>query len=660
RVVIRPKNYSGQITIRSGIDGSVINAGVERYRQLNAKHLEPLANGSFNKDGIYLCMRTNQSRIEISESLRTRVFHGAEELDLARKTMVQGRERVFQEFSFEVKQGEEYTVEKIVALYTSRDQGVAAVVQAGQEAVNKVGRFHDLYVPHITKWRALWKRYDVEVEGDPEMQRLLRFHIFHLLQTASSYNEEVDAGLPARGLHGEAYRGHVFWDELYALPFYTLHAKEISRALLMYRYRRLNPAREYAREQGYEGAMFPWQSGSSGYEETQTMHLNPLSKEWGEDFSCLQRHVSIAIAYNTLRYYHLTLDDDFMDRYGAEIVLDIARFWASSAHENPRRGRFEIHGVMGPDEFHEKLPAAEKGGLPNNAYTNVMAVWILQQALELLNSMGAEESTALRAKLNLTSEELQRWDAITRKMYVPMEEDGLLHQFEGYLGLKELDWQEYRHKYDEIHRMDRILKAEGLTPDEYQVTKQADVLMIFYMLNEKELARLLQQLGYTYAPGCMARNYDYYLQRTTHGSTLSYVVHGYVAHLLGREQQSLEFFRTALRSDFYDIQGGTTSEGIHVGAMGGTLELFYRVLAGMEIMEDRLCFKPRLPEHVQRIKFQIMYNFRWMQVEITRTSITLLVERRRAKILKPPSVVPVMVNEKIYMITAGKSQVIHL
>ncbi|MCD4812304.1 glycoside hydrolase family 65 protein [bacterium] len=660
KYVIRPKNYSAQITIRSGIDGSLINAGVERYRQLNSKHLEPLVHGSFAEDGIYLQMQTNQSKIQITEAMRTRLFQGELELTPDRRTIIQGKERVFQEFSFKADQGEEYIIEKIVSIYTSRDQGVSDGIVASQEAVQKIESFHDLYIPHAAKWRALWKRFDIELVGDVLMQRLLRFHIFHLLQTASSYNEDVDAGLPARGLHGEAYRGHVFWDEIFALPFYSLHANEISRALLMYRYRRLNPAREYAREHGYEGAMYPWQSGSSGYEETQTLHLNPLSKEWGDDYSCLQRHVSIAIACNVINYYKATLDDDFMARYGAEIVLEIAHFWSSIAHFNPARDRFEIHGVMGPDEFHEKIPGSEKGGLPNNAYTNIMATWVLYQGLEILKNMEDEESIAMRTKLNLSSEELSRWESMTKKMFVPMDANGLIHQFEGYMDLKELDWDEYRHKYDDIHRLDRILKAEGLSPDDYKLSKQPDVLMTFFMLNEKEITMILKNLGYDFRHEMIKLNYDYYLQRTSHGSTLSYVVHGHVAHLIGHDEEAMEYFMHALRSDFYDIQGGTTSEGIHVGAMGGSIELFYRMFAGMQIMDDRISFAPRLPSQIEKIKFQIMYNFRWLHIEISKTFIKILVEKRKTKTIKPPSVVPVVINNQVYMFTAGKAQEILL
>jgi alpha,alpha-trehalase len=170
----------------------------------------------------------------------------------------------------------------------------------------------------------------------------------------------------------------------------------------------------------------------------------------------------------------------------------------------------------------------------------------------------------------------------------------------------------------------------------------------------------LQKLGYNFKHEYIARNYDYYFPRTSHGSTLSYVVHSYAAYLIGRKEEAMKFFMETLRSDFYDVQGGTTSEGIHVGAMGGSLELFYRIVAGMEILEDRICFNPQLPQHITKVKFQIMYNFRWLNVEITKESMKILVGKRRAKSLKPPSVVPVVINKQVHMFTAGKSQIIPL
>ena len=168
--------------------------------------------------------------------------------------------------------------------------------------------------------------------------------------------------MPARGLNGEAYRGHVFWDELFVYPFLNFRLPEITRGLLMYRYRRIAEARAAARDAGYEGAMYPWQSGSDGEEETQRVHLNPLSGRWEPDLSRNQRHVNAAIFYNVWCYYHATHDLDFLRDHGAEMLLEIARFWSSIARYNPDRDRWEIHGVMGPDEFHDKYPGAGEGG----------------------------------------------------------------------------------------------------------------------------------------------------------------------------------------------------------------------------------------------------------------------------------------------------------
>ena len=210
--------------------------------------------------------------------------------------------------------------------------------------------------------------------------------------------------------------------------------------------------------------MYPWQSGSDGEEETQRVHLNPLSGQWDPDLSRNQRHVSAAIFAAVWHYHLATHDFDFLRDCGAEMMLEIARFWGSIAHYNPDRDRWEIHGVMGPDEFHEKYPGAALGGLRNNAYTNVMAAWICETAQEVLDLLPASRRNALRARIGLSDDEISRWDGMSRRMFVPFHADGVISQFEGYEELEELDWEAYRAKYGNIQRLDRILRAEGTTP----------------------------------------------------------------------------------------------------------------------------------------------------------------------------------------------------
>src|SRR5919204_525114 len=192
---------------------------------------------------------------------------------------------------------------------------------------------------------------------------------------------------PAPGWHGEPSRGHVFWDELFVFPFLAFQRPILASALLDYRHARLGAARAAARAAGYQGAMFPWQSGSNGREETQQVHLNPKSGRWLPDHSRNQRHVNIAIAYNVWQHYLITGSIGFLRFVGAELLVDIARFWASIATYDAEQDRYEIRGVMGPDEYHEGYPASDEQGLRNNTYTNVMAVWVLQRALEALEEL---------------------------------------------------------------------------------------------------------------------------------------------------------------------------------------------------------------------------------------------------------------------------------
>lgn len=660
RFSVTPENYNGKITFRTGIDGLVINAGVERYRQLNSKHLQPHANGEFGGDGLYLTMQTNQSGIDITQAQRTLVYEGSRLIHPEMHVLLHGRERIMHELTLDVRQGQKYSVEKIVSIYTSRDHGVTDSIAVAQEKTARLENFHMVYFSHQAKWKALWKIFDIQVDGDPVIQQILRLHAFHLLQSASTYNEDIDAGLPARGLHGEAYRGHIFWDEMYSLQFYNLHAPEITRALLMYRYRRLGSAKDNARQYGFEGAMYPWQSASTGEETTQVVHLNPLSGTWGPDYSSLQRHVSLAVAYNVWTYYYTSGDRDFLDRYGLEMLLEISKFWSSTTRYNEKRRRYEIHGVMGPDEFHEKYPRAKKGGIKNNAYTNIMAVWLLDKTLELLKTIGGEERQAILFKTQITEEELERWEHITQRMFVPKSRNGLIHQFEGYMDLKELNWDSYRKKYDNIHRMDRILKAEGLSPDSFKVAKQADALMLFYVLNNKELKYIFKKLGYAFHDDMMRLNYDYYVGRTSHGSTLSRIVHSFIAHRLGYQDEAMEFYRQALESDLHDIQGGTTQEGIHVGVMAGTVDLLLKCYAGLAIMEDRVCLNPSLPENLGRIKFKIRYKNVWVSVALTNQQARLQATPLQAISLQRGAEIPIEVNRKVHKLKSGRVSIIDL
>ncbi|ALC16504.1 trehalose 6-phosphate phosphorylase [Desulfuromonas soudanensis] len=619
------ENWSGRVEFRSALDGRIKNGNVERYRDLANEHLQAISTGQPSQETIFLKIRTSQSRIEMALAARTLIFSEEREQSPERH-LEESQGYVGQTFELNLPRSGSVRIEKVVSLFTSRDE---AISECGLEAINAISRapgFENLLEHHRRAWAHLWRRYGLDIretDGSERVRMILRLHIFHLLQTVSFHTIELDVGVPARGWHGEAYRGHVFWDELFIFPLLNLRTPEITRTLLHYRHRRLPEARSAARQAGYRGALYPWQSGSNGREESQDVHLNPRSGRWIPDNSHLQRHVNAAIAWNVWHYYQVTGDAEFISFYGAEMILEIARFCAGLTTWNENLGRYEILGVMGPDEYHDSYPGSDRPGLDNNAYTNVMVVWILTCALEMLNILSGERLLELKETLELSNEEMENWEDISHRMRLVFHDDNILSQFEGYDKLEELDWKTYRARHGRVMRLDRILEAEKDTPNRYKCSKQADVLMLFYLFSSDELASIFERLGYPFEYETIPRNIAYYLERTSHGSTLSQVVHSWVLSRSDREG-SWQLFTEALSSDIDDIQGGTTHEGIHLGAMAGTVDLMQRGYVGIETRGDQLRFNPCLPRELRRLQMRLRYRGLSLELEVTprRLSVT--------------------------------------
>ncbi|MBO0708449.1 MAG: glycoside hydrolase family 65 protein, partial [Candidatus Dormibacteraeota bacterium] len=636
------------VTVVSALDGRVTNQGVERYRELEGRHLHPVGSRSPRPDTITLVARTRQSRITVAEAARTRVYGAGAEVSTNRYEM---EDYVRQALTFRLEQGRPVRVEKLVALYTSRDQAINEPRVNAELAIAGCGTWAESFETHARAWDELWARCDVTVPKNERVQFLLRLHTSHLLQTCSPHTVGLDAGLPARGLNGEAYRGHVFWDELYAYPFFNFRLPAVTRELLRYRYRRLGMARALAKEAGYRGAMYPWQSGSDGKEETQVVHLNPRSGRWEPDLSRQQRHVNAAIFYNIWHYYQATGDTGFLLEHGAEMMLEIARFWASLAHFNPARERYEIHGVMGPDEFHERYPGSDVPGLRNNAYTNVMVAWLSDVASGLPELLPERLSKRLRARIGLTDDEVETWRRMSRRMFVPFLGDGILSQFEGYEDLEELNWDAYRKRYGNIQRLDRILRAAGDDPDRYKMAKQADTVLLFFLFREHELRRIFERLGYPCPPDMARRNFEYYDRRTSHGSTLSFVADAGVLAAID-PAASWERYLVALESDVGDVQGGTTAEGIHVGVMAGTLDLVQRSYLGEMVRDDTLVFQPAPVEQLEGLSLPL--RFRGTQLDVSMEAGSLRVDAWPGA-LNPP--LKVRVGDAVRELRPGESHI---
>jgi trehalose/maltose hydrolase-like predicted phosphorylase len=638
------ENWSGTLEIASGVDGRVANTGVKRYRSLSHRHLRVPHVGEADDQTVELLAETTQSQIRIAVAARTTVVNGAG----AGRRLVTERGAVMHELSLDLERGRPATVEKIAAVYTSRDRAISECLLAARQAAGGAPGFADLLTRHAAAWESLWSRFNIRLDrGNRWAEKVLHLHTFHLLATISQNSIWLDTGVPARGWHGEAYRGHVFWDELFVFPLLNFQFPGLAGALLRYRYERLGAARAAAKAAGYSGAMFPWQSGSDGREESQRLHLNPRSGRWLPDNSRLQRHVGIAVAYNVWQHYLVTGDIPFLRFIGAELLIEIARFWASVATYNSALDRYEIRGVMGPDEYHDSYPDADRPGLDNNTYTNVMAVWVLRRAAQALDELSPHYRREVTEDLGLGPVELGRWRDIAAKMRVVFHEDGVLAQFEGDERLSEFDFAGYRARYGDIQRLDRLLEAEGDTTNRYQVCKQPDVVMLLYLLSGDELRDLLGGMGYgKVTDEQLRRTVDYHLARSADGSSLSSVVNSWVLARIDPARGWRRLLR-ALESDVGDAQGGTTAEGIHLGAMAGTVDVVLRGITGMSADSDGLRFDPVLPPQVRTLRFSAHFRGHRLAVSLTRNCLTIISRRG------DPSPIRVTVREQVREVAPG-------
>lgn len=617
---VSAENFSGTIRFRSEIDGAVTNSLVERYRDLSNLHVVTHESHSLTTNSVLLTAHTCQSHITVAMGLRNTVWC-AEVPAKAEYQVIDEHQRAGHVITASLAAGQSITLEKAVTIATGRDQATSEPATECTRRLQWIGRYHDVQQEHCTAWAQLWTRFDIDMGGRTDELRTVRLHLLHTLQTLSPHTRDLDVGVPARGLTGEAYRGHVFWDELFVAPVISLRQPALTRALLAYRDRRLPEARRAAHDAGFSGAMFPWQSGSSGREESPKLHLNPRSGRWNPDPSALAHHVGLGVAYNIWQYYQVSGDLQYLIDYGAETLVEIARFWAGLALFNRERGRYVLPGVIGPDEFHSGYPGRLYDGIDNNAYTNVMAVWVILRAFDALTLLPMAERTALLNRLGLCEADLDMWDDVSRRMFVPFH-DGVISQFEGYELLAELDWALYRKQYGNVQRLDRILEAENDNVNRYKVSKQADVLMLFYLLSADEIRELLSRLQYRFDPEQIPRTVEYYLPRTSHGSTLSAVVHSWVL-ARGHRDRAMDFFAQALHSDVTDIQGGTTAEGIHLAAMAGSVDLLQRCFTGLETRGDRLVLGPCWPETMGLLAFRIYYRGHQLHLRVIGRTATV-------------------------------------
>jgi len=565
-------DFEGELELRAGVDGYAFNP--ELY------HWDLIEQGAIHPQIAYLHTRTKRTGIEVCQACHLEVTDRPDVTYIYRDC--ENRPAVVARVG--VRPGETVEADKLVALFTGREAEDVrtSALSALQKAISR--GYDGLRAANDAAWEREWTACNVTIEGDDEADLALRYSLFQLLIAAPRHTER--ASIPAKTLSGFGYRGHIFWDtDIFVLPFFTYTRPEIARNLLMYRYHTLPGARRKARASGYEGAMYAWESADTGDETTPRWVPGPdgeLTRIWCGD---IEQHISADVAYAVVQYWQATGDDTFMRDYGAEIVLDTARFWGSRVEWNAERGRYEIRDVIGPDEYHEHVD--------NNAFTNRMARWNLEAALDVLAWLRRtypEKASELRARLDLTDERLARWADIIGCLHIPHDpESGLIEQFEGYFDLEDVDLAGYEPR---TRSMQAILGIEGT--QRYQVLKQPDVLMLLHLLIDE------------YDLETLRVNWDYYTPRTdlTYGSSLGPAIHALLAAQLGEPEEAYRHFIHAARTDLRDVRGNT-ADGIHAATAGGLWQAVVFGFAGLRLSEDGYTLAPRLPPRWERVSFTI-------------------------------------------------------
>ncbi len=585
RCHITPIDFDGLIEIQASINGYPENQGFN--------HWEGLDQGKTD-EGIWLQRRTRHSRIELGMGAKVTILGAQASLQV---NTAPGYPTLSTTFSAKAQQT--VTVEKLVTVFTSQE--IDTPVSAAQEKLTHLSDFATLLKANEQAWDEVWQQSDILIEGDSTATFAVRYNLFQLLIAGSRDDDKVS--IPAKTLSGFGYRGHIFWDtEIFILPLFLFTQPAIARNLLSYRWHTLTGARRKAAHYGYKGAMFAWESADSGDEVTPRWALG--NDFYGEDVRiwCRDReiHINADIPYAAWNYWQTTGDDEWMQKSGAEIILDTAIFWASRVEFNPERQKYEIRGVIGVDEYHELVH--------NNAFTNRMAQWHLEKAIivyDWLVQKFPERARELEEKLQLTAQERSHWQDIIAKillLYDPLTE--LIEQFEGFFQLEDINLADDQGR---DRSMQAVLGVEKT--NKYQVIKQPDILMLLYLMRESA--------DFPYSERALQTNWDYYAPRTdiTYGSSLGPAVQAILASDLGKSTEAYELFMHALMVDLEDNRGNT-SDGIHGASAGGIWQAVIFGFGGIQITENGPVANPHLPPGWTRLKFKLHWGNKWHDFDL--------------------------------------------
>ena len=608
RVTVTPEGDTA-ITFQSGIDGRVTCDGSQHFTEGETRF--------YDKKYLQFTPKTIQSGITFVIDATHRFYVDGEEVQ-PRSDINILRRRMFSKFALDIKAGQTVVLEKFSNVYTSRDKELAGYTYHQSQAyalkaLQKDGHagFDALLAESAACWKEkVWDRVPIEIDGPEFDQLAIRFAQYHMQLMTPAHDNRMNIG--AKGLSGEGYKGHTFWDtEIFLLPYFIFNMPEVARSLEEYRYLSLPGAHTKAEHNGYEGAQFPWESAWLDDGEVTPEYMGTdivtgqLIKVWS---GFIEIHITADVAYGVWQYYMCTGDQDFMDKYGYELMLDCAKFW-SSRLEPGEDGKLHINDVVGADEYKEHVD--------DNAFTNYLVWWTIGKAIEysgMLQQEKPELYAALDQKLGLAGLQ-EKWSEQREKIFLTQpNENGVLPQDSTYLTLKDIDLSKYKQQAH-VGGIYKDYNQEQIT--KIQVSKQADVMVLFLLLEE------------LFPHQVKLSSWDYYEPRCLHDSSLSLSTHSVLACDIGDPELGYEMFEKACLIDLDNANPHSSDAGIHAASYGGLWQCVVWGFGGLRMLGGKLRISPNLPAAWRKLSYTLLWKGQKLNVTVSPRMVQITGEKQQ-------------------------------
>lgn len=578
-------DFPADVELVTGIDTAVWD--------LNGPHLEAVTMEE-QLDYITVTARTHEEQIPIvvAETIQTSYPSNVD-----RDTK---HHKLLHRALFRSVPGEVYTTDKLVCVYTGKDCGLPKESALQQLRKNRVNGYDALKQKHSAYWESLWKHSEVQIEGDAKAMQAVNYSLYHLHSIAPRHTQSLS--IPARGLSGQTYKGAVFWDtEMFMLDFFLMTDPDTARVLMKYRIDTLQGALDKAKHYGYEGAFYAWESQEGGYDACTDYNVTDVftGRPMRTYFKDKQVHISAAVVYGIMRYTEWTGDKSLLDADGIKTVIECARFYYSLLIHRLTRNDYEIHDVIGPDEYHERVN--------NNVYTNRMAKYVLEKAIEVI-TLAMDQH--ILPDMYDGKKLIHIFADAFEKLYIPQPQrvgkhKDIVEQFDGYFELEDASLEDVRSRI--LHEKEYWGGAYGVA-SHTQIIKQADVVTA------------LNLFSLDYSSAVLRANWEYYEPRTEHGSSLSAGMYAMLACKIGEPDRAYPFF---LKSAMADLkEGGKEWAGLvyiggtHPAAAGAAYMTAVEGFAGVCVENGRLVCHPHLPKSMKAMRFRVIYQGMEYEVNI--------------------------------------------